>query len=299
VRIGVSCDGYARIHDAQRPHVSGRGTHATVERRMQDLRVRAPAATGGVIAVITPTGAREIPELMLYFAMCGYDELVFRPEERLGRSGQAERTSPGRDYVDGLFQALCSVVAPYYRLTGRLLREQYTTLTFEHLLGPERPFMCERSPCGAARNICAVDGDGNVYACHQATGNASFRLGSLRDRSFQDLTRTPLAQALSLRIPSAIPLCRTCLYRGWCDAPCPVTALARHGSMLSPSGDCSLHRYRYERAIRGLLRNEFDLDVIGHLVDPPRAPAWLEVRGQDGHASANLETEGGEFHGRN
>ena len=276
LRIGVSCDGYRQIHDTQRPLASGKGSHRLVEKHLIDLFQHVPENTGGVICVITPDNSHMIPELMLYFYTLGCSQLVFRPMEQIGRG--ANQDAPSRNaYVDGLFDGLASVINPIFAERGDLIHEQYLSLTFQHLINPSRPFMCERSPCGAAKNICAVSADGDVFSCHQASGNSQFYLGSLYQKSFSQLIDSEIALKLQSRYVKNIPKCSACSYRSWCTSPCPITALSTHGDMVAPAGDCEILQYRYKRAFEGLVRNEFDLDVISRFVGGNTEVSWLHA----------------------
>lgn len=141
--------------------------------------------------------------------------------------------SPAKAYVDGVCDGLASVSTPLYRATGHVVHEQYLALTFEHLFRSGHPFMCERSPCGAAKNICAVSSKGEVYSCHQASGNRHFHLGSLYDKTFSELVKTRVARTLQARNTKSIPGCSKCAYRPWCASPCAVSALSSHGSVMA------------------------------------------------------------------
>lgn len=276
LRIGVSCDGFRQLHDAQRPLASGRGSHRLVEKNLKDIFHHLPENTGGIICVVTPDNAHLIPELMLYFYSLGCSQLVFRPMEQIGRG--ASQQIPARNaYVDGLFDGLLSVITPIHQERGEFIYEQYLSLTFQHLINPARPFMCERSPCGAAKNICAVSAKGDVYSCHQASGNSQFHLGSLSKKSFSQMLASEVALKLQSRSVRNIPECSACSFRSWCASPCPITALSSHGTMAAPTGDCNILRYRYKRAFEGLVKNEFDLDVIAKLVEKNTEVRWLHT----------------------
>lgn len=282
VRVGISCDGYGQTHDSQRPYVSGRPSHSAVEQAMRKLQVLAPEIAGGVITVVTPDTVTAMPEMALYLALCGYHDLVFRPVEKLGR-GAANDRGDGfqRAYVDGLFSMLTDVITPLFHSTGHLLREHYLALTFEHLLTATRPFMCERAPCGGARNICATTPDGSVYVCHQASGKSEFRIGSLTSDTFTTMLQSPVATQLSSRTPDAIARCSECAFRSWCQSPCPITARAMNDEIMSPSGECEMLQYRYKRALQGLIDREFDLEVVAKLAGLDGTLQWNDYYTMD------------------
>ncbi len=267
VNLGVSCDGFGPVHDKQRPYPGGDGSHRTVESNIAKLRASDPHGPGGAITVITDQSVDKMPEIALYLYLQGFQEIVFRPIQEVGRGANHQgHPSFARSYTEQLFNVLNWILTPLYKETGDLLIERSLSLTFQYLFRPERVFMCERSPCGGARNICAVMPDGDVYSCNQAVHEESFRLGNLKDSSFRELLNGEIAHRLRQRTVDSITGCRNCLFRAWCQSPCPIAALWKYGSMMEKSPECDILRLRYDRALRGLVNDEFDLTVVGRLV---------------------------------
>jgi radical SAM protein with 4Fe4S-binding SPASM domain len=276
IGIGISCDGFQAAHDRHRPFLSGRSSHAIVERNIHDLLSANPDNSGSVISVITGDSVQSMAEIALYLYCLGFKEVILRPIGGLGRGQRDQAALCAEQYVDGLFNVLKSVIEPCYQEFGMVLEERFLALTFKHLLFPRRPFMCERTPCGAARNISVTTPSGDVYACNQGTTMDAFRLGSLRSSSFLELLKSPAARSLANRIVKEINECGYCEYSGWCDSPCPVGAFRKFGSIHAKSAECEMLKLRYARALRGLLADEFDLEVIGRLVGSETSISWLE-----------------------
>jgi uncharacterized protein len=277
VSIGISCDGVASIQNTQRPFATGKPSHSIVERNAKRILADFTENSGGVIAVVTQSSVGHLPELTLYFALCGFREVILRPMEALGR-GEGEHSAPDPSaYVKGLFDAFGSVITPIFRETGIAIEERHLGLTFKHLLSPNRPFMCERAPCGAARNICAVDSDGDVYSCNQAAGDSRLCLGNIHDHGFAHALTSDVARRFARRTPDRIPACRDCPYRGWCQAPCPLGGLRHSSSFLEKSADCDIVRRRYRRALLGLATGEFDLKLVGKLAGTDEALQWARA----------------------
>ena len=279
VSIGASCDGFAAIHDAQRPLASGSGSHRLVEESLRRLAGGHRRNGGSVIAVVTSKGVRHVPEILLHLASLGAREVSMRPLVHAGRATSATTVAPPdpREYVDGLFDALEAVITPLHRDHGILVRERTLTTTFENLLSPHRTFMCERSPCGGARNICAVTPNGDVFPCNQSAGEAPWLLGNIQTRTFAELMLTRPAAQLASRTTAAIDECRDCAFRSWCGSPCPHSVYVKTGSIHSKSVECDLHRYRYQRAFQALLRGAVDLEVVSRLLHCERPIEWRRV----------------------
>ncbi len=273
INVGISCDGYASIHNEQRPLASNKNSHFLVEKNLKWFKSTHPDKMGGVICVIDPSNARQIPELLLYFHTLGCNHLIFRPLEQIGRGGGL-KISQQEDYIEGLLDGLVSVISPVYSEYKILIYEQYLSLTFKHLLGAQRPFMCERSPCGGGSSICVTNTDGNVYTCHQATAKDKFKMGSIWNESFLSLLESEAAEVLRCRSASSIDSCRSCVFRSWCGSACAITAEAKHGSIYAPIADCKINKHRYTRAISLLLEDGIDLNVVSALIGSDQELTW-------------------------
>lgn len=100
--VGLSCDGPAAIHDAQRPARDGRGTLQAVERTARTLR--AEGARYHVRATITPAGLDRQDEIAAYICQhLAPEELHFEPVYCGGRSGLDAGDAPA--FVAGLMAA--------------------------------------------------------------------------------------------------------------------------------------------------------------------------------------------------
>ena len=277
VSVGVSCDGFRAVHDKQRPFADNRGSHRLVETNMIKLRGLYPEKTGSVITVITQESVNKMPEIALYLYLCGFREIIMRPMAEVGRGATGHSKAPfARSYVKGLFDILNSVITPIYHETGELIEERFLSLTFQHLFHPYRAFMCERSPCGAARNICVLLPNGDVYPCNQSIDDEQLLLGNIKTSSFKELLKSVPAQVLSNRVVDQIIECQTCTFKSWCGSPCPHASFRKYGDLMAKSPECDIFMSRYKRVLRGLLEDEFDLSVVGKLAGCNTPIRWLK-----------------------
>jgi uncharacterized protein len=263
VGIGVSYDGH--FQDRHRPLISKRPSTPSLTNHLRDLADAYPENRGGVISVVTQEVVKELPELILFLYLRGFSSIVLRPMESVGRGRVIEIRRPFHlEFAEQLFRALVAVIEPLYREYGTLVEERLLGLTFQHLLTAERPFMCERTPCGAGRNICVIEPDGMVYGCNQTVRDVRFTLGNVYEQTFAEMLRSDAAMQLKERKLEQLE-CSSCLYKSWCQSPCPATSTSRYGQVLAKSGDCELYMSRYGRALQGLITDEFDLEVVGQL----------------------------------
>lgn len=289
IGIGVSCDGFKEVNDKQRPFANGRGSHSILDANMIKLRKMHPENSGSIITVVTQENVDKMAEIVLYLYLCGYREINLRPMAELGRGATSYKKKPfSKSYVEGLFKVLSSVITPIYHKTGELIQEQFISRTFQHLFHPYRAFMCERSPCGAARNICIVMPNGDAYPCNQSTDDKQLLLGNIKTSTFSELLETSPAKMLSHRTLDMIEECQVCTFRSWCGSPCPNEAFVKYGSFMAMSPGCDIFRLRYETALTGLIKDEFDLSVVGRLAGFDGEINWIEIN----------EMKGGDFYGR-
>jgi len=286
ISIGVSCDGFKTVHDIQRPFAGGRGSHQILEANMFKLRRLYPDNTGSVITVITQESVDKMAEIALYLYLCGYYELNLRPMAELGRGATGHKKIPfANAYVEGLFKVLSSVITPIYHERGELIQEHFLSRTFQHLFHPYRAFMCERSPCGAARNICIVMPNGDMYPCNQSTDDQQLLLGNIKTSSFKNLLKHPAAEMLGHRKLDSIKECQQCIFRSWCGSPCPLTAFSKFGSFSAKSGECDIFELRYKTALNGLVNDEFDIQMLGRLAGFDDRIQWFEINMKGGGIS--------------
>ena len=82
IRIGVSIDGPAELHDRHRKTRLGRGTHTQAMQGVEKLR--AHGIPFHVIAVITPDSLSRVDEIFDFFDACGAYQVGFNIEEQEG-----------------------------------------------------------------------------------------------------------------------------------------------------------------------------------------------------------------------
>jgi uncharacterized protein len=267
VGLGISCDGFRSLHDSHRPLCGGQGSHDRLIQKIKMLVERYPENAGSIISVISGRSQAKMSQILLYLHTLGYNEVSFRPMVSLGRGARdnlVDDVMPSA-YGLGLLDLLDDVIEPMYKSTGIMLREHYLSLTFQYLLSPNRPFMCERTPCGGGRNISIVTPSGDVYPCNQSI-RPEFHLGNLAESSFVELMRAPNAEKMSSRDPSQITPCRECAFRGWCASPCPIAVFQKHNSLNHKSPYCEIQSTRYAAGLERLLDGKDDLSFIGKLI---------------------------------
>jgi radical SAM protein with 4Fe4S-binding SPASM domain len=108
----------------------------------------------------------------------------------------------------------------------RPVRDANICSLFENICLPEKPYMCQRSPCGAGTEQVVFDWAGKVWPCQEFIGDDRFATPNV------NAGESPLVQLRSSRADSLfagrsvenINGCRTCNVRAFCQSGCSATA---------------------------------------------------------------------------
>lgn len=279
INIGISCDGFESVHDHQRPFINKKGSFYKVKENILKLIDKYPQNMGAVITVVTQDSVKKMPEIFLYLYLLGFKEINLRPMAILGRANKNHKRKPFyKYYINGLFTILTDVITPIYLEKNEIIQEHFLSRTFLHLFQSYHSFMCERSPCGGAKNICITMPDGDVFPCNQSTEDKRLLLGNIRNDSFSYLLNSERAISLQKRTLENIDECNECVFRNWCGSPCPHEALVKYGNIMAKSAECDFFKERYTSALKGLVNDEFDLEVISRLVGSSSSLTWVELK---------------------
>lgn len=207
--VGVSCDGPADIHDAQRPDAAGRGTHTAVSATMEALRIR--GIDYNVLCVVTATSAPRAEEIFTHLA--GHGFLQFIPcMEPL--SGHAE----GALTPQAWGEFLCRTFDLYYAAWehGRPVSVRLFDNYIAMLMGAP-PESC--AMCGQCQSSYVVEADGSVYPCDFYCTDGC-RIGSVADSGFFALAKSPAAAVFRAASQPVPERCRACRWRELCRNGC-------------------------------------------------------------------------------
>lgn len=239
--VGLSCDGPAEIHDAQRPDRRGRGTLHLVERTARVLRQE--GARVRVRATITAASLRRQAEVAAYLCQqLSPAEIHFEPVYGGGRSPRgglataAETSAQARTWVENFLEAR-DVAAGY----GVALHTSGARLGEVH-----GPF------CQVLRQVLhLVPGEGVATACFKAADAAQARrlatvVGALAPATGRFEIDAGRVAALRRQLAELPTRCADCFNRFHCarDCPdgCPLDGVPEPASTSSPGFRCQAQR---------------------------------------------------------
>lgn len=226
-RVGVSLDGPAVVHDAQRATVDGKPSHQRILLGIDCLRRH--EVPFGIITVMTERTLALSPEKLLRFYQ-DYElfDLCFLPVRGNARA-QGETLASARyyAYMMRLFDAWLEMNDPRMRI-----REFGDWL----LLSMGWPGSLCSSAASCVGGTLSVEPDGAVYHCDKYAGQPEYYYGHLQDLDFDGLPHSPTACRLRAKDMALPHICQDCDWVRYCAGGCSHDRLVegRHGMALDP-----------------------------------------------------------------
>ncbi|MEZ2331477.1 cyclophane-forming radical SAM/SPASM peptide maturase GrrM/OscB [Mesorhizobium sp. RCC_202] len=231
MRVGVSLDGPARLHDARRKTRSGQGTHGRVMRGIEQLQRRGVAFH--IIAVVGRPTLAAADEFMDFFQSHGISNIGLNIEEIEGpihtSTLQADGSQQGFRAFFARVIERASQAVPVIRL-----REREDLLACLESPGFGKfGYNSQNVPFG----IVTVSVGGGLFTFspelagtrHDRFGD--FSIGQLPGASVDRILASPTFQALWPEIEAGVKRCReSCPYFDVCLGGAPSNKLAENGS---------------------------------------------------------------------
>jgi len=231
VRIGVSLDGPAFVHDRHRVTRAGKPTHALVMRGIDTLREH--NIPFHVIAVVTRDSLPYAREIMEFFIREGISQVGFNIDEREGvhDTGSLAGEEPAFErFLEVAFEAASAApfsveIREFRDATQRIVRGLP-----EVRIGRERIPYNSQVIAGEIISV-ATDGSFSTYSPelldqHSPDGG-NYIIGNVLSTSLRDALDSPRAQDLQRAILSGVQRCaETCEFYPYCGGGAPANKLA-------------------------------------------------------------------------
>jgi uncharacterized protein len=262
VRLGVSVDGPAFLHDARRKTRAGKGTHARVLSGMDMLRRY--AIPFHVITVLTREALDYPDELYAFYREQGIEHVGFNVEEI---EGPNEHSSLSAEDAFLRYQAFMS---RFFDLAmdstpSLKVREFGSMIAAALYTGPERTHPAQEA---APFAIISVDCDGNfstfspeLLGLESAT-YAGFAIGNVLRHSFAEAAESPRFRAMAADVAAGVSKCREhCPYFAFCGGGAPANKYFENGSFDSTETlFCRLHRQALAEVVLSKMRRPETMD---------------------------------------
>jgi uncharacterized protein len=230
VRIGVSLDGPAFLHDVARRTRRGSGTHTLVMRGLKEFQ--AAGISAHAICVLGRASLDHADAIYDFFVDAGVREVGFNIEERDGIN--AHSTLEAEEDVHAFARFFSRIVDRYRENPDRLHIREIDRVV-DTLLDPAygtRRGNTQTTPFG----ILSVAWDGCISTfspellgtSHLAYG--SFAFGDLRHQGLDEIARDLRLRRIAREIARGVARCRReCPYFAFCRGGAPANKLAEHG----------------------------------------------------------------------
>lgn len=234
VRVGVSIDGPAFLHDARRRTRSGDGTHAAALRGLRLLQKRGVATH--VICVITNASLGHGRELIAFFRDEGLSDIGFNIEEVEGANAGSSLARPG--VVDD-FRRFFEIVLVEADNSAPPLRIREYRNVLAMLRHPGfRSMSANSQNMPFAMLTVGVGGELFTFSPELAglssKDYSDFAVGHLPEATLQTVLANPIFKKLLADIWQGVALCRqSCSYFEMCLGGAPVNKLSECGTLIA------------------------------------------------------------------
>lgn len=234
VRVGVSIDGPAFLHDGRRRTRSGGGTHAAALRGLRLLQKRGVATH--VICVITNASLSHAHELMAFFRDEGLADIGFNIEEVEGANAGSSLARPG--VVEDFRAFFETVLAEADGFAPPLRIREYRNVLAMLRHPGFRSMSANSQNMPFAMLTVGVGGELFTFSPELAGLSSKayddFVVGRLPEATLDAVLANPTFRSLLADIWQGIALCRqSCSYFEMCLGGAPVNKLSECGTFVA------------------------------------------------------------------
>ena len=211
--VGLSIDGSARVHDANRRLLNGTGTFERVSASIR--RLREAGVEPDLLCTVNEVSQDKPLEVYRALRDTGAIWVQFIPVVIRGGDGGV---APGSVSPEGYGSFLTAVFDEWVRQDLGVLDVQLFAEMARIMAGGQAGLCWMRPTCG---HVLIAEEDGAVYSCDHFV-DPEHRLGTLRDGSLARMAQGGFQRAFGLaKLESLTDECRTCPYLRFCNGGCP------------------------------------------------------------------------------
>jgi uncharacterized protein len=238
VRLGVSVDGPAALHDAHRRTRNGHGTHALVRRGMRFLREA--GVPFHAIAVVTAATLADADAFVDFFEAEGVQDIGCNFDEAEGGHAVSSLDTHEASHAAFVERLLDRTLAADGRLRMRELQHAFEAIRrgLPTVAWRGRTWPLNSQALPFALVTVAVDGRFSTFS-PELLGQASpahedFAFGDVRQTGYFEATRGPAFARLWREIRSGIASCeRCCAHFAYCGGGAPANKFFENGTFAS------------------------------------------------------------------
>lgn len=252
IRVGVSIDGTAEVHDRQRPTQTGCPSSALVVEGIQNLRA-AGYRNFGTITVVTKNTLKHLHEILDYFT--GTLHLSHIKFNLMRKNDCNRDLALSLDEIDSYVESLLMKLWQYY-LRGISIVEQNIAQRIANLLFRPNNNICNANGCHGGFKMLSIDSVGGVYPC-ELSDYPEYQIGEIHNGNFENMIHQAISRGheyFQKRDPS---FCQDCPWWYYCRGGCRSAVKYDKGNPLEiDQTECQLNRALYPRLVEILLTNQ-------------------------------------------
>jgi len=254
VSVGISLDApYRSLNDKIRPLRGGGGTF---DRATHVIDYLDGYKNMSVICTISSMNVKVLPDMIDFLVGKRVPSVLMNPVRGTQEVARALRPK-NEDLIPNFLIAVDRAVE-HTKNGRRITIADFSNLVLGIVAPMGRRLMCDISPCGGARCFVSVASDGSIYPCSEFLGLESWKSHSVFEAGgVEKAVKSKQLAAVRARKVEDIPLCRSCLLRNICGAPCPGEVFSEKGTILEKSPYCEFYE--------AVIRHAFKLVADGEL----------------------------------
>jgi uncharacterized protein len=248
VGVGLSLDGPAWLHDAQRPLTAGRPSHSHALNALE--RMANAGMRVSLSAVVTRRSLEAAREIVAFFSAQPADSVDFLPMTVLAPKLQSHACLISASEFS---QFMGKVYNEWMQLDEERISIRYFENMIRGVTGCH-PTLCSFSGrCGA---YISIDYDGSLYPCDSFMRAPEFKIGNLHDKRLSELLAERKYLTFRSDIKQLPSSCKSCDILPACNGGCPSERYSGNGRFARQYPFCGTRRH-----LAGLI--VADLDVVG------------------------------------
>ncbi len=267
INITTSIDGPKEVHDANRKYVGGQGTYDDVIRKMKLCRNK--GINVGALMVTTKHSLKKAKDIVDEYIKLGLGSIQLKYMDKIGFAQEAWKDIgyTGEEYFDFWKEAMEYIIYINKQTAreGKIFKERITTLMLKKILTAKDPgFLDLRNPCGIATGQIAYNFNGDIYSCDEGRGFDLFRLGNVKETTWDDYINNPNVHKLVESSVLETSYCDSCVYKPYCGQ-CPVQNYAEQKNLIpkvAVSYRCKILKKQFEWVFDKILFDKEARDIL-------------------------------------
>jgi len=245
--VGVSLDGPPEVHNANRIFRNGQGSFEQVMRGIRLLKEN--GVKFGVLAVITKEtvrlGAKRFLDFFIENGIFSIGILPQRPALNIGRTDALPREE---------FEKFATELFDYwYSLDDPRIRIREFDAILSRILGARSGFCIFSGDC--VGRFLGITPDGDVYHCDEFMFDERYKLGNVREQTFEEMLNPMNPKLLRIRLETeGTKKSISCKYSKICNYGCPKDryVLSKVYNEEGTCGWCNVIDHIYKRVMKDL-----------------------------------------------